>query len=228
MSVAAISLDGDGTLWDFETSMRAALRRSAEGLNDAGLRHAGGPIEADWLAAVREQVAAEPRLRGATMAAIRLAAFEAAIGRCDPGRIDLAASVCDRYMADRLTELRLYPEVAEALAGLRGRYRLAVVTNGNTDPARVGLGETFAEVLFASDIGMQKPDPRIFELAAERLGVEAGACVHVGDHPHEDVDAARRAGMRSIWLNRDAGAWPGSLAPPEAEIADLASLAEAL
>ncbi len=222
--VSAIAFDGDGTLWDFESSMRAALALAAESLATAGLRHRGEPIEVDWLAAIREEVAAEARFRGANMEAIRLAAFEEAIRRCDPERLDLAQPLLERYLADRFAALRPYPDAVAALTALGPRYRLGYVTNGNTHPSRLGLEGLFAVAVLAHEHGVIKPDPGIYALTAELLGVEPGACLHVGDHPHEDVAAARAAGMLTVWLNRDEREWPPSLAAADAEIADLAAL----
>ena len=222
--IDAVAFDGDGTLWDFESSMRAALALSVEALTAAGVRHRGEPVEVDWLAAIREEVAAEARFRGADMGAIRLAAFEEAIRRCDPARLDLAQPLLERYMADRFAVMRPYPDAVETLTALEPRFRLGYVTNGNTHPSRLGLDGSFAAAVLAAECGLMKPDPGIYALAAERLGVEPGACLHVGDHALEDVDAARRAGMRTVWLNREGGTWPSSLAPADAEIGALSEL----
>ena len=226
--VAAISFDGDGTLWDFEAAMETALERSAETLVAAGLRSEEGPIDVGWLAAVRDEVASDPRFKGASMETIRLASFEEAIRRCDPGRSDLARPVYTQYMEDRFADLKPYSDVADTLSVLQRSFRLALVTNGNTHPSRVGLEGAFAQVVVAFECGIEKPNPGIYSLAIKRLGVQAAACLHIGDDPHEDVEAARSAGLRSIWINRRGASWPGSVAEPEAEIADLTSLLELL
>src|SRR5664279_1813665 len=94
---AVISFDGDGTLWDFQSSMRTALARSAEAINAAGLGHDEGPVTASWLAGVRDEVASWPELHGAGMDVIRLVAFEEALQRCGSARPELAPVICDRY-----------------------------------------------------------------------------------------------------------------------------------
>ncbi|MDQ3991275.1 MAG: HAD-IA family hydrolase [Actinomycetota bacterium] len=51
-------------------------------------------------------------------------------------------------------------------------------------------------------VGVEKPDPRIFAMALQRLGVRAEESAYVGDHPYFDVAAARRAGMVPVLIDR--------------------------
>lgn len=98
----------------------------------------------------------------------------------------------------------------EALHRLRSaRFRLAVVSNSDgtveerlrsSRVCQVGPGEGVeVEVVVDSYIvGVGKPDPRIFAIALEALGVGAHAVVHVGDALHSDVAGARAAGIRPV------------------------------
>ena len=91
-----------------------------------------------------------------------------------------------------------------ALAGLRRLgLRLAVVSNSNgtlrAKLARLGLDASFDLMIDSCEVGVEKPDPGIFTLALERLGVSAGAALHVGDFYHIDVVGARAAGV-DAWL----------------------------
>ena len=60
--------------------------------------------------------------------------------------------------------------------------------------------EFFDATIFSDEVGIRKPDKRIFENAAERLGVPISSVIHVGDHPEADVWGAKQAGMRAILL----------------------------
>jgi putative hydrolase of the HAD superfamily len=62
----------------------------------------------------------------------------------------------------------------------------------------LGLLERLDLVVLPSDAGAAKPDPAIFRLALERLGVDAADAAFVGDDPEEDLAAARRCGLRAI------------------------------
>ncbi|MDP0902283.1 HAD family hydrolase, partial [Klebsiella pneumoniae] len=64
------------------------------------------------------------------------------------------------------------------LQALRQRFLLGVITNGNADVQRVGLSHYFHFALRAEDIGIAKPDARLFQEALQRGGVDASAAVH--------------------------------------------------
>lgn len=94
----------------------------------------------------------------------------------------------------------------EALDVLRERgYRLGVVSNADGRMpallAQVGLADRFEFVIDSHLVGVTKPDPRIFHLAVERLGLSAGACVYVGDLYAVDVVGARGAGLQPVLLD---------------------------
>ena len=57
-------------------------------------------------------------------------------------------------------------------------------------------------VISSADIGVEKPDPRIFGEAARQLGVKPDCIVHVGDLPHDDFEGAVSAGFKAILIDR--------------------------
>lgn len=89
---------------------------------------------------------------------------------------------------------RVDPDAEDVLAELRRRgLRLGILSNANGDLeetlVRLGLREPFSAVIDSGTVGIAKPDPRIFALGAEALGVGAAECWYVGDSLAE-VDAA--------------------------------------
>jgi putative hydrolase of the HAD superfamily len=60
---------------------------------------------------------------------------------------------------------------------------------------RAGLAHLFETVVASAVVGIEKPDPGIFQIALERLGVAAGRTLHIGDESNDEVGAAR-AGVR--------------------------------
>lgn len=107
----------------------------------------------------------------------------------------------------RLGTWRTYPEVPEVLHALRGAgLPLAVVSNW--DPGliplleRLGLREAFAVIVASAEAGVAKPDPRIFGVALDALGVPPGHALHVGDLYDLDVVGAQAAGLVPVLLDR--------------------------
>ena len=133
----------------------------------------------------------------------------------------MAAEAFEVFYGAR-NEVVLYDDVLPALGWLSGRYRLFAVSNGNADLRAIGLAHYFERSLAARDAGALKPDPRIFTMLLEAAGVPASQALHVGDDPHADVEGARRAGIRPVWLNRRRLAWPGELRSPEHVVGSLA------
>jgi len=94
---------------------------------------------------------------------------------------------------------------AETLAALRRRgYRLAVVSNADgrvralLETARVA--PFFEWIIDSTEIGVEKPDPRIFLAAAGRLALKPENCAYVGDIYEIDIVGARQAGLRPILI----------------------------
>jgi len=116
-----------------------------------------------------------------------------------------------------LTELHQYhtasnlweyvpPYVVPALEQLRAiGLRLVVVSNANgtllNHMDRLDLTKRFDCVLDSADEGVEKPDPRFFEIALSRSGARKVSTIHVGDLYHVDVVGARSAGLRGVLLD---------------------------
>ena len=122
-------------------------------------------------------------------------------------------------------EVALFDDVTPALRALGSRYRLATLSNGNADLARIGLAPHFEICLTARDVGAAKPDPRAFAALLKRLRVSADQVAYIGDDPHADVAGARAAGLRSVWVNRGVFDWPEALPVADLEVRSLTELA---
>jgi len=81
------------------------------------------------------------------------------------------------------------------------------ITNGNADPERTGLGRLLCHHVSASDIGVAKPDTKVFLTACDYLGMPPQSVLHIGDHPVQDILGAARAGMKTVWINRNGAIW---------------------
>ena len=104
------------------------------------------------------------------------------------------------------------PAVAPALAALRQRgLKLTIVSNANGKLRvlfeRLELAGCVDCLLDSHDEGVEKPDPRFFEIALARSGARRESTIHVGDLYHVDVEGARAAGLRGVLLD-EAGLYP--------------------
>lgn len=121
-------------------------------------------------------------------------------------RSDATAAALERlhryHKASNLWEY-VPADVPPALDALRGRgLALVVVSNANgtlrAHMDRLGLTEKFDHVLDSADEGVEKPDPRFFDIAVERSGAHKETTIHVGDLYYVDVVGARNAGLRGV------------------------------
>ena len=115
--------------------------------------------------------------------------------------------------------------VVAALDALRSAgLRLTVVSNANgtlcAHLQRLGLDSRFHCVLDSCDVGVEKPDPRFFEMALERSGARRETTIHVGDLYHVDVVGARAAGLRGVLLD-EAGLYEEADCPRVRSLAGL-------
>jgi putative hydrolase of the HAD superfamily len=136
-------------------------------------------------------------------------------------RWDLAEAVRERYRL-RIPSIDLVEEIRE---GMISRVRLdpliatalriaheagwvpVVVTNGETRIQdhvirRIGLDRYVADWVISEEAEVRKPNPRIFEIAAERARMRLRGAWMVGDSPEADIGGATALGLPSVWLHR--------------------------
>jgi HAD superfamily hydrolase (TIGR01509 family) len=119
-----------------------------------------------------------------------------------------AAALAELHVYHTASNLWEYvpPDVPLALDALHARrLRLVVVSNSNgtlrAHMDRIGMTNHFDCVLDSADEGIEKPDPRFFEIALARSGARKETTIHVGDLYCVDVVGARRAGLRAVLLD---------------------------
>ncbi|HWP62154.1 MAG TPA: haloacid dehalogenase type II [Candidatus Binatia bacterium] len=218
----ALTFDCYGTLIDWEAGIVAAAGE---------ILAAHGLVLAEE-ALLERYAAAEAALEAGSYRRYRevLAASLDAIGR-DIG-LALTSAELDRF-ADSVGDWPPFPDSVAALATLRGRFRLGVVTNCDDDlfaRSNAHLGRPFEVVVTAQQVGAYKPSLRPFEVALARIGLPAERVLHVAQSLYHDHVPAKRLGLATVWVNRRHGrpGW-GATPPAEAEadlvVPDLASLA---
>ena len=102
----------------------------------------------------------------------------------------------------------LKPGTIEMLKALRSKYKLAILSNGQSKSqhdkiTHCELDDCFDEVIVSGDIGINKPNKEIFEIVADKLGVKPEECVFVGDVFASDIIGAIKANMIPVWIVGD-------------------------
>lgn len=175
-----------------------------------------------------------PEGLGTPLAAVRPRLWAAALAEVMLSDVDLAAQCAAAYGRYRRTAFVLWPGALELLTRLRQQgYKLGLITNGFAETHRekialLALDDAFDEIFIADEIGLLKPDPRLFRLAAERLDVDPEACAMVGDRLERDIRGAQAAGMFTIWMNVRAEALPARGLQPDAVVTEIGAVEAAL
>jgi 2-haloacid dehalogenase len=214
-----LSFDCYGTLIDWETGIAAVLgpwgREAGLDLDDEQLLAAYGDHEA---AVERDQ----PTARYPDVLAAAFRRTGEALGR----PVDDAWA---RRLGDSVPDWPAFPDSADALASLAAHYRLMVVSNVHRDGFAASnrrLRGRFAAIITAEDVGAYKPAANHFQAlfrTLDELGVARGELLHVAQSLFHDHVPARRAGLRSVWINRrhDRPGWGATPQPSGAWTYDL-------
>ena len=192
--VRACVFDAYGTLFDFAS----AARSCADVLGDTAERVSAlwrdKQLQYTWLRAAQSRHADFWQVTGD---ALDFTLETLGIER--PG-------LRERLMGLYLT-LEPFPEVPGVLAALRrAGLKTAILSNGTPamlDAAvgHAGLGALFDAVLSVEDVGVFKPDPRVYQLAVDRLGCPASTIAFQSSNAW-DAYAASAFGMQVVWCNR--------------------------
>lgn len=206
----AVLVDLDGTLLDHGgqaaavEEVCASVARAQLGLDPGALLEANARA---WTALWREveQLCWLGQMDGYTASR---EAWRRALKACGCTEERLVEFAFAEHQRLAHAAFRPYPDVQVFLEhAVAGGVPLAVVTNGPSDLQRdkleaLGVDKSVKAVVISGEHGVAKPDPVIFELALDELGVEPKDAWCVGDSLATDVAGADRAGITAIWLNR--------------------------
>ena len=208
------------TLWDFWKVMRHSLKHALAELQKQVPTPRVLELTVDEMIVIRNQFAEEVKGEIWNLEEIRRGAFERTLEHVECPDKDLAAHLNAIYLKHRFEDIELYPDVLPTLDALAPHFKLGLLSNGNTYPERCGLEDRFAFVIFSQDIQVEKPDPKIFEITAQRAGFELAHLLHVGDSLKNDVAGAQNVGASAVWINRE-GVPNETQTQPDYEVASL-------
>lgn len=131
--------------------------------------------------------------------------WRAALAACGIEYDELADDLNTRFHAERAATNPFIPGAEAALDVLSNRYRLGLVTNGIPDVqreklVRTDLTDRFGAVIVSGELGIGKPDPRVYGEALRQLGATPETTLMVGDSFARDVAGAQAIGIRAAWI----------------------------
>ena len=105
---------------------------------------------------------------------------------------------------------QLSDDTLDTLQYLKGKYDLAIITNGSTISQNMKIDncqirEYFKAILISQQCGVAKPDSAIFNMALKQLNISAKQAIYVGDSYYNDIYGAYKANIKPIWINKQSG-----------------------
>jgi putative hydrolase of the HAD superfamily len=231
---AAVLFDLDDTLHDDTTSLREAARRAAAEIPPPYGTDVEAVVDSFEREALRFWCGLSSEHLVTPMVSVRERMWAATLGAHGIDDDGLAVELAASYNRHRAGTLQPYPDALPLLAALRtAGCKTALITNGfaatHRDKLRnLGFEDAFDAVLLADEVGMVKPDPRIFLRACELVGVPAAGAVMVGDRYDRDIRGAIDAGLRTVWLNERGAAMPAGAPAPDVEARSFGEVVGAL
>ena len=220
--IRAITLDLDDTLWPvWPTIGRAEAALQTWLAEHAPATHALHS-QSEVRRQLREQMQRQHPEWAHDFSALRRGTIQLALTRAgdDPALADAAFEV---FFAER-QRVDFFADALPALQYLSSRYPIVALSNGNADVQRVGVGHFFHASVSARDVGVAKPDARIFQRGAQAAGVAPEQVLHIGDDAHLDGVGALEVGMQMAWVNRGGHVWQHALHMPQITVTELGAL----
>ncbi|MBQ6375108.1 MAG: YjjG family noncanonical pyrimidine nucleotidase [Clostridia bacterium] len=205
MRYKAILFDIDDTLLDFQTGNRNAVGRL---LDELGYHH---PQRYDQYEEINLACWAALERGEMTQKELKLERFVRFFDRYpvpgDPAR------AAERFIELLGEQSILLPHAEDVVRRIARVLPVVIVTNGITAVqrnrlARSPLRRWVRGVVISEEVGIQKPEPGIFMLALQPLGVAPSQALMIGDGANSDIRGANNAGIDACWLDRSGKALP--------------------
>lgn len=161
--------------------------------------------------------------------AYRRDSWTAGLKACGIDDPDFGLELGERFFRERRERPYVYEDTFAVLDRLKGKFKLLMLTNGSPDlqqekiAAVPPLADYFDHIIISGDFGEGKPSVRIFEHAADKLGIRAEEGLMVGDKLTTDILGSSRFGMPNAWINRHGLPLTGDV-KPDYEIDSLTAL----
>jgi putative hydrolase of the HAD superfamily len=201
--ITDVFFDLDHTLWDFDRNSALAFERIFRDKNIAvqlpAFLEAYEPINFEYWKKFREDRVTKEQLRRGRL----LDSFEALKVEMDIETID-ALSIA--YIDALPDNNHLFDGAIEVLEYLKDTYQLHIITNGFKEVQHLKLEKSnlasyFKTVTSSEEVGVKKPNPKVFNTALQKANAVAASSIMIGDTFEADILGAENVGMDTIFYN---------------------------
>lgn len=122
--------------------------------------------------------------------------------------VNLAHEIGAEFLRLTNKHFSVLPGASEVVKALAKEYPLTIISNGFKEVQyykfeHSGLAPYFTHTIISEEVGINKPQPGIFEIALERNGIKADEAVMIGDSYSSDIAGAKAAGIDQIWVRNE-------------------------
>lgn len=206
MPIQLISFDLDDTLWDNHAVMANAEQR-IEAFFEEYCPELLAKYSAEEIRAYRRRLMQQAGWQH-QISGVRVQAYRDLLQEFMPPEqaLGFAARAFYLFMQER-NKVKFFEDAEAVLKQLSQHYPLAALTNGNIDLEATALRHYFECVFSAEYLNSSKPALLHFRHLMQSFEIPAEQIVHIGDHPRDDMQAAKQAGLKTIWFNPKQNDW---------------------
>ena len=208
--IKGLIFDLNGTLIDIFTSESdwEIYRTTANFLDYHGVSIAPDRLKEEYFSLLKRQKKESfeefPEFDAATLFEDIIARYGSKDVTAVPRECAIVFRAAGRY------KLELYDGVAEVLENLSKSFLMAAVSDGQKiwaipEMRSAGLDKFFKNVVISSDYGFRKPDPRMFAMVLEKMGLEVQEVIFVGNDMYRDIYGAHHLGMKTVFFRSNQG-----------------------
>ena len=201
-----IFFDLDRTLWDFETNSHETL---FEIYNKYNLRELGIESYIEFIKEykkINEKLWKMYRADKISQKNLRRERFQKTLELYNIRNIDLSEKIGNDYIDICPRKTKLFPKTIEILNYLKSKYHLYIITNGFHKTQHIklefsNLKPYFHQVFTSEQVGVKKPNPKIFEYALSKANANSEESVYVGDDLEVDILGCQKCGIDGVYFN---------------------------
>lgn len=201
-----IFFDLDRTLWDFERNSENILLQLIETYGLEAKCQAEAQQIITTYKEVNKSLWDQYGRNEITKEQLRSSRFTKTLATFNYHFLGFGLQLEKEYIERSPYQTHVIPGSYEILEYLQGKYELHILTNGFREIQHIKLKQSdlrkyFANVIISEEVGFQKPDPKIFTHALEKINATVKECLMIGDDHNGDVQGALDAGWYAIHFN---------------------------